>query len=243
MLEIALVNCSDELAQKISHALPHVNLCTARYECLSQIPSANGKKNFELIILHYSCECVDETLNQIIEQHLPHTTPAIAVISENHPEFSVPLLNLGIDRCLPESFDVSHFSAIVRALVRRKHGLISSVSQYGTLSFSHETKRVWITGKEVELTKREAQVLDILLRRVGQIISKTDFIEEMDPNKVELNASAVEVYIHRLRKKINNEHLPIRNIKRCGYFLRRFDPPTETNSFTPARFVFNSGAG
>jgi DNA-binding response OmpR family regulator len=62
----------------------------------------------------------------------------------------------------------------------------------------------------------------VLLRRVGQIISKEDFVQEMAPDNMELNSSAIEVYIHRLRKKVSTELLPIRNIKRCGYFLRKY---------------------
>jgi DNA-binding response OmpR family regulator len=60
---------------------------------------------------------------------------------------------------------------------------------------------------------------------MGQIISKEDFVRAIDPNNMDLNSSAIEVYIHRLRKKISNDVLPIRNIKRCGYFLRKFSYP------------------
>lgn len=57
-------------------------------------------------------------------------------------------------------------------------------------------------GEAVDLTTRESQVLDVLLRRIGQIISKEEFVQEIDPNNLDLNCSAVEVYIHRIRKKL-----------------------------------------
>ena len=66
--------------------------------------------------------------------------------------------------------------------------------------------------------------MDVLLRRVGQIISKEEFVQDIDPDNMELSNSAIEVYIHRLRKKVGPEVLPIRNIKRCGYFLPRDKP-------------------
>lgn len=225
MLEIALTTRSENLAQKISQAFPSVDSSMTRYDCLSQLSSAKRDKEFDLIVLHHPHACIDKEMNVSIVRHLSRSTPALAIVSDKYPECSVQLLNAGIDRCLPESFDVNHFSAVARALTRRLQGRASSVTQYGALSFNHETKRASIFDNEVDLTKREAQVLEVLLMRVGQIISKENFIEEMDPSNIDLNASAVEVYIHRLRKKIKAEHLPVRNIKRCGYFLRRFDPP------------------
>lgn len=231
MLDIALASHSDELARKITNALHPAALQLTRYANLSELVNAKEASRFDLIVVHHPYVSMDEQASLAFERHLPNATPALALISEQHPECSVPLLNAGIDRCLPETFDPSHFSAVVRALTRRSHGLVTSVTQYGALSFNHATKQIWLHGQEVVLTKREAQVLDILLRRVGQIISKEDFIQEMDPNNFELNHSAVEVYIHRLRKKIPSEHLPIRNIKRCGYFLRRFDSPVAVPTY------------
>lgn len=216
------------VAQKISRALPNLASGITNFENLFELPSARGK--FDLVLVHYPYADFDERMRDSFERCVPKKTPVIAIISEEHPECSVPLLNAGVDRCLPASFDENHFSAVVRALTRRRNGFFASVSQYGVLSFNHETKQTWILGKEVELTKREVQVLAILLRRVGQIIAKKDFIDEMDPLSAELNEGAVEVYVHRLRKNINSEYLPIRNIKRCGYFLRRFDPPKELRS-------------
>jgi len=54
-------------------------------------------------------------------------------------------------------------------------------------------------------------------------------LQEMGLDNVDLDSSAIEVYIHRLRKKISNDLLPIRNIKRCGYFLTRYSPTEVTH--------------
>lgn len=223
MLEVALTTRSEALVQKITRALPNLASCVTRYECLQQLSLDNVKKKLDLIVVHHADDQVHDEASVYFERDLSPSTPAIAIIPDQHLDWSVPLLNAGVDRCLPESFDETHFSAVVRALTRRNHGLTSSVSQYGVLTFHHASKQAWLRGQEIELTKREAQVLEVLLKRVGQIIAKEEFIEEIDPHNIDLNASAVEVYIHRLRKKIKPEYLPIRNIKRCGYFLMRFD--------------------
>ncbi len=108
--------------------------------------------------------------------------------------------------------------------MRRRQGHVSSVTQYGPLSFDHGLKQLHVHGAAVDLTTREAQVMDVLLRRVGQIISKEDFVQEMEPDNMELNSSAIEVYMHRIRKKVSADVLPVRSIKRCGYFLRKYNP-------------------
>ena len=237
MLEIALVTSTEAMAQKISRAMPRVALCVTRFESLPQLATAKAQRKFDLLVVHHRFGCLDEACNLAVARHLLDTTPAIAIIPKDHPDCAVPLLNAGMDRCLSETFDASHFNAVVRALTRRSLGLTSSVIQYGALCFHHDTKRAWIHGNALELTKREAQVLGILLRRVGQIISKEDFIKEMDPRGIDLNATAVEVYIHRLRKKIRNDLLPIRSIKRCGYFLRRFVQPVEAKQSSSINLV------
>jgi DNA-binding response OmpR family regulator len=231
MIKLALATSCEVLARKVSRALSGFESVVSRHQAWSALPSARELKSFDLIVVHHQDEGWNDEMQTRYERNLPSSTPAMAIISDQHLECSVPLLNAGIDRCLPESFDESHFSAVVRALTRRRHGLASSVGQYGGVSFNHETKQTWMHDKEIELTKREAQVLDILLKRVGQIVPKEDFIEEMGPDNFDLNACAVEVYIHRLRKKIKSEYLPIRNIKRCGYFLRRFEPLSETSAY------------
>ena len=117
--------------------------------------------------------------------------------------------------------------AVARALTRRKQGMTASVSHYGELSFNHVTQPAHVLGVAVALTCREAQVLDILLKRVGQIIPQTRFIQDLALGNMDLNTTVAEVYIHRLRKKISHDILPIRNIKRCGYFLPRYVYPSE----------------
>ena len=231
MFDIALVSCTADLVEKIKRALPHSNSRLTVFEDLSELRAMRSGEKFELMVVQHPHANVDEAVCDSYRQLLPKHTPTIAIISDEHRECSVALLNLGIDRCLPRSFDESHFSAVVRALTRRNQGLMTSVSQYGPLSFNHATKRVSILEREVDLTMRETQVLEIFLKKVGQIIAKEDFIEAMNLDDINLNKSVVEVYVHRLRKKIRSELLPIRNIKRCGYFLRRYDALEEGKTY------------
>lgn len=222
MRDIALITPDDQMAQKICRSLTALDCKIQRHETLPVSSSTRLSRQFDLIVSHQLSPNVGSV--QFFERDHSPFVPAIAIIPDSQLGTAAALLDAGFDRCLPESFNMDYLSAVARALTRRSHGLMSSVTLYGALSFNHNTKSLSIQGQPVELTVREAQVLDILLTRVGQIIAKETFLEALDPESVTLNSSAIEVYIHRLRKKISNDILPIRNIKRCGYFLQRFTP-------------------
>ena len=224
MLDVALFTGDDQIAEKVRRAL---SFASAKVERLAWQPRMSGAmmdRPRDLIVLHPTH--LDRQQRTDFERivQLRDATPSIAIVTDQQADDAVHLLDAGVDRFLVEPFDEQHFGALVRALMRRRQGHVSSVTQYGGLSFDHGLKQLHVHGEAVDLTTREAQVMDVLLRRVGQIISKEEFVQDMDPDNMELNSSAIEVYIHRLRKKVSPEVLPIRNIKRCGYFLPRDKP-------------------
>jgi DNA-binding response OmpR family regulator len=223
MLDVALFTGDDQIAEKVQRALLFAR---AKVERLHWQPRMRGDvmgKSRDLIVLHPAQ--LDQQQRTDFERivQLSEATPSIAIVTDQQTAEAVHLLNAGVDRFLVEPFDEQHFGALVRALMRRRQGHVSSVTQYGRLSFDHGLKQLHVHGAQVDLTTREAQVLDVLLRRIGQIISKEDFVRSIAPDNLEINSDAIEVYIHRLRKKISHDVLPIRNIKRCGYYLKTTD--------------------
>ena len=224
MLDVALFTGDDQIAEKVRRALSFASAKVERLAWQPRMNSAVMDRPRDLIVLHPTH--LDRQQRSDFERivQLRDATPSIAIVTDQQADDAVHLLDAGVDRFLVEPFDEQHFAALVRALMRRRQGHVSSVTQYGGLSFDHGLKQLHVHGAAVDLTTREAQVMDVLLRRVGQIISKEEFVQDMDPDNMELNSSAIEVYIHRLRKKVSPEVLPIRNIKRCGYFLPRDKP-------------------
>jgi two-component system OmpR family response regulator len=224
MLDVALFTADDHIAEKVRRALSFASAKVERVAWQPSMSRAVMDRPRDLIVLHPTHLDRQQRTNFERIVQLREATPSIAIVTNQQADDAVHLLDAGVDRFLVEPFDEQHFGAVVRALMRRRQGHVSSVTQYGPVSFDHGNKRLHVHGAAVDLTAREAQVMDVLLRRVGQIISKEEFVQEIDPDNIDLNSSAIEVYIHRLRKKISNDMLPIRNIKRCGYFLKRFTP-------------------
>ncbi|WP_310614463.1 winged helix-turn-helix domain-containing protein [Limnohabitans sp.] len=221
MLNVALFTVDEHIAEKVRRALSFASATVERLTWQPRMSSAVLQKPRDLIVLHPTHLNREQRndFERIVQ--LREATPSIAIVTDKQANDAVHMLDAGVDRFLVQPFDEQHFGAVVRALIRRRQGHVSSVTRYGNLSFDHGLKQLHIQGAAVDLTTREAQVMDVLLRRVGQIISKEEFVQEIDPDNIDLNSSAIEVYIHRLRKKISNDMLPIRNIKRCGYFLKR----------------------
>jgi len=221
MLNVALFTVDEHIAEKVRRALSFASATVERLTWQPRMSSAVLQKPRDLIVLHPTHLNREQRndFERIVQ--LREATPSIAIVTDQQANDAVHMLDAGVDRFLVQPFDEQHFGAVVRALIRRRQGHVSSVTRYGNLSFDHGLKQLHIQGAAVDLTTREAQVMDVLLRRVGQIISKEEFVQEIDPDNIDLNSSAIEVYIHRLRKKISNDMLPIRNIKRCGYFLKR----------------------
>jgi DNA-binding response OmpR family regulator len=224
MLDIVLLSNNEQMARKTAAALALLQARVAQGPASLFHSPTWPERRIDLLVLHHEPVLQGQASFSRNKPAL-NDTPCIAILPDQWMTGAANLLDAGFDRCLPESFDSDYLAAVVRALTRRSHGLTSSVSLYGPLSFNHDTKCAHLDGVEIALTTREAQVLEILLKRRGQIISKEDFVHAIDPHNMVLNSSAIEVYIHRLRKKIGHDVLPIRNIKRCGYFLRQFSYP------------------
>jgi two-component system OmpR family response regulator len=234
MLDVALFTQDEVLVRKLRHALKSMSVRLERYAVLSNDSAHWRSHNFDLMVVHPTLSVMDWASTWVRDHCWASPAATLALVPDNHMAFASALLDTGFDRCLPVSLDDATLCAVVRAMTRRKQGMTASVSHYGALSFNHVNRQAQVLGVAVDLTLREAQALEILLKRVGQIISKERFIQDIAPDNMAFNTTAAEVYIHRLRKKISHDILPVRNIKRCGYFLPRYVHPSEYNLIPPA---------
>jgi DNA-binding response OmpR family regulator len=223
MLDVALFVQDDALANQLRHTLDGMGARVARYDVVTNDAARWRSRRLDLMVVHVTPAVMNLTSSFMLDTCAAPRVARLALVPDHHMAFAPDLLDAGFDRCLPVSWEGAIFCAEVRALTRRRQGMTASVCHYGALSFNHATQQACVSGVALDLTPREAQVLDILLKRVGQIIPKERLLQDIAPDNMALNTTAAEVYIHRLRKKISHDLLPIRNIKRCGYFLPRYE--------------------
>lgn len=118
-------------------------------------------------------------------------------------------------------FELAALEARVRALLRRSQGRASEVIHHGPLSFDGAARQVTVDGRALELPRRELCLLEVLLNRVGQVVSKEQIAAQLFSFDEEAGPNAIELYIHRLRKKLEPAGVSIRTIRELGYLLER----------------------
>ncbi len=145
--------------------------------------------------------------------------PVLILTARGTLEDRVKGLDLGADDYLTKPFDLPELEARVRALLRRAFSENSNELCLGPLCFDIKMQRVTLGGDTLEISAREMSVLETLLRRVGSVVSKEQILESLCNWDEDLSSNAIEVYIHRLRKKFGNSGVIIRTIRGLGYLL------------------------
>ena len=91
--------------------------------------------------------------------------------------------------------------------------------RHGPLAFDQVGRIAYIHDQVVELSAREIGLLEILLARVGRLVSKEQLVDHLCGWGEEVSNNAIEVYIHRLRRKLDNSGLAIRTVRGLGYLM------------------------
>ncbi|MCI4440859.1 winged helix family two component transcriptional regulator [Tibeticola sediminis] len=149
------------------------------------------------------------------------TLPVLILTAADSVEERVKGLDLGADDYMAKPFSLQELEARVRALVRRGMGAASSIIRHGPLTYDQAGRVATIDGKMVELSARELGLLEVLLQRAGRLVSKEQLVERLCEWGEEVSNNAIEVYIHRLRKKIERGPIRIATVRGLGYCLEK----------------------
>jgi DNA-binding response OmpR family regulator len=121
-------------------------------------------------------------------------------------------LDLGADDYLSKPFAMEELLARVRALLRRRYGMSTPVISVGHLQVDTARHTVTTNGEEAELTAREYALLEYLILRVGQVVSRTEIWEHIYDEHSDATSNVVDVYVGYLRKKLERPE--------CGQLIR-----------------------
>jgi len=147
--------------------------------------------------------------------------PVLILTATDAIEERVKGLDLGADDYMAKPFSLQELEARVRALARRGNGATSSTIRHGPLVYDQAGRVATIDGKMVELSARELGLLEVLLQRAGRLVSKDQLVERLCEWGEEVSNNAIEVYIHRLRKKIEKGPIRIATVRGLGYCLEK----------------------
>ncbi len=145
--------------------------------------------------------------------------PILILTARDRWEDKVSGLEAGADDYVVKPFHFEEVSARVHALLRRSGGWASSVMTAGPMTLDMSRQEVKMHGESVELTSFEYKIIEYLMVRAGQVISKTELTERLYDQDFERDSNVIEVFIGRLRKKLDPENTvkPIETLRGRGY--------------------------
>ncbi len=148
--------------------------------------------------------------------------PVLILTARDSMQSRVDGLDLGADDYLAKPFDLPELIARARALIRRSKSAVSSEIVFGPLQMNQGSRTALLNGEVVDLTNREWAILELLVLNAPAVISKDKLLESISAWDRELTPNAIEVYVLRLRGKIEPKGLNIRTVRGFGY---RLDEP------------------
>lgn len=158
-------------------------------------------------------------------------TPVLVLTARDSLAERVGTLHEGADDFLPKPFVLEELEARLTALVRRSRGRDHPRLSLGNLVLDTSTQRFSVAGQTLPLSPREHAVLRVLIQRSGEPVSKQQILDRIQPDDSEINLEAVEVLVHRLRKKLTDTGVQIVTLRGMGYSLETL--PTEPPSANP----------
>lgn len=150
-----------------------------------------------------------------------HEYPILILTARDHWQEKVAGLEAGADDYVTKPFHNEEVLARLNALLRRSAGLASPTVEKGPLMLDTVAQKVTVEGKAIDLTSYEYKVLEYLMLHPNEVVSKTTLTEHIYDQDFDRDSNVIEVFVGRLRKKIdpNNAYKPIETLRGRGYRL------------------------
>lgn len=130
-------------------------------------------------------------------------------------------LNLGADDYLAKPFELDELEARITALLRRSAGHAGAMQVVGALAFDPVQRSFTLDGRPLALTPRELAVLEVLIRHAGRVVRRQQLFEQVFALDDDVNPEVLDLYIHRVRRKLETADVAITTLRGLGYLLER----------------------
>ncbi len=220
-MRILIAEDDQVLADGLLRSLRHAGYAVDCVASGSEADTALSMQEFDLLILDLGLPKVHglEVLRRLRTRG--SAMPVLILTAADSIEQRVKGLDLGADDYMAKPFALQELEARVRALTRRRLGTASASIKHGPLTFDATGRVAYLNDQLLELSAREIGLLEVLLQRAGRLVSKDQLVERLCEWGEEVSSNAIEVYIHRLRKKIEHGPVRIATVRGLGYCLER----------------------
>jgi DNA-binding response OmpR family regulator len=181
--------------------------------------SALHTQDYDLVILDLGLPDLDglEVLRRL--RGRKSRVPVLVLTARDGIQDRVQGLNLGADDYLCKPFAVAELEARAGALIRRGVGGAAAVIAHGRLTLDTGARLARVDGEPLDLPRRELNLLEVLLVHRGQVVAKQALHDKLFGFDDEAGVNAVEIYVHRLRRKLEPVGVRIRTVRGLGYLL------------------------
>jgi DNA-binding response OmpR family regulator len=218
-MRILVVEDDRILASAVKRGLEHGGFAVDYVTSAEQAQQAIDLESFDLLVVDIGLPGMSglELLQRLRQRG--DRTPVIILTARDALEDRVDGLELGADDYMVKPFELPELTARVRALIRRSNALASSVVKLGALEFDSQRRVAALAGVALQLTSREWAILEYLLLHSGQVVSKQKLLQAISNWDTDLTHNAIEVYVSRLRPKLEPGQVSIRTVRGLGYRL------------------------
>jgi len=218
-MRLLLVEDNQELSLWLSKLLQKEGFQT---DCVHDAETANVLLSGE----RYDAVLLDLKLPQASGQSVlrrlrrrDDPTPVLVLTASDSLDMKVDCLEMGADDYLVKPFEMRELTARIKALIRRHSGTASPLAACADLVYNTNTRQFSIDGAPLSLPLREHSLLEALLMNQGKTMSKSSLMQSVFGLDGEASEDAIEIYVHRVRRKLEESGASIVTLRGLGYLL------------------------
>lgn len=218
-MRFLLVEDNMDLAQAVmdclaldGHAIDHARDLASAQDCINAAP-------YDLILLDIMLPDGDGRDFLARHRRNANSTPVIVLTARSEVSDRVGLLDLGADDYITKPFDFTELEARCRAVLRRQGGVADNVRSFGGAELDSLAGAIRAGGESHPLRNRELRLLEVFFASPGQIFSKSHLMDRLFSFSDDVSENAIEVYIGRLRRKLEGSGARIETVRGLGYRL------------------------
>ncbi len=215
-----IIEDNNEIAEVMQLSLQDMGIGCDRFAQGRRVQEAMQCADYDIVVLDLNLPDSDGLVVLRNLRGKGCTTPVLIVSARIGIEDRVSGLDLGADDYLVKPFDLQEFEARVRALLRRNRENRTPQLQFGSLVFDQSTREFSLAGTTMDFSPRERAVLEILIRQNGAVISKERIAQHVFTFDDHAGTSSIELYVHRLRRKLADSDVGIVTKRGLGYALQ-----------------------
>lgn len=222
-MRILLVEDDPALAGSLKQGLRQMDFAVELCQDGTEADAILSLRTFELVVLDIGLPGMSgmDVLKRMRKRGA--TTPVLILTARDALQERVAGLKAGADDYVLKPFDFEELEARLHALLRRTQSERAGYLEAGDLRLDKRNRQAFFQNQPLMLSSREVDVLELLMNRQGRVVSKDQLTRHLTGMEEEIGQNAVEVYVHRLRKKLEPFGVSVRTLRGLGYLLEKIN--------------------